>query len=97
MSVTLTVNTKELSNHEKWYATKNGDFVFISNAQIQSGLYRVFRSTTPENEIMFMLCPMHDGPFQEGMFPYVLSFADETLPNIDKTVMSININVEVLP
>ena len=102
----MNVNIKFLPvpNETKWIPIKNGDFAILgTNADnpIPEGLYRIFIVPKENEEIVdiiypesrdkYILIPMFDGPFPEGMFPYLLN--KKTFPPIVNIANQINIEI----
>lgn len=98
MSVTINLKHKELTNQEKWAKVKNGDYVIADsiNPPLPEGLYRIFFSTPSVNEKVIIMCPLFPISNEDGIFPIIIQYNEETLlPNLNNVVTSINIDVEV--
>lgn len=100
--MSVNINFRPTSNETKWKSVKNGDFAVIEGTQdhpIPSGLYRIFvvqQEMDPPAEgfaINYLLVPMFDGPFSQGMFPYMLT--ESPFPSIKQVVNKVHIEVEV--
>jgi hypothetical protein len=100
--MSVNINFKPSTNNSKWETVKSGDFVVLEGTPehpIPQGLYRVFIITeipteaipTPPHKNIFVI-PMFDGPFDENMFPYMLS--NFPLPTLIQKINRINIEVE---
>lgn len=100
--MSVNINFKPSTNNSKWETVKSGDFVVLEGTPehpIPQGLYRVFIITeiptepipTLHHKNIFVI-PMFDGPFNENMFPYMLS--NFPLPTLIQKINRINIEVE---
>ena len=98
--MSVNINFKPSTNISKWESIQSGDFVVlegVSEHPIPNGLYRIFVFTEPEpsNHRNFFIIPMFDGPFEENMFPYMMS--NFPLPTLIQKINKVSIDVEVNP
>lgn len=99
--MSVNINFRPTSNATRWASIKDGDFVILEGNQehpVPAGLYRIFvMPPDPTSETasrpQYVLLPMFDGPFNPGLFPYVLS--EGTLPEIKHLIHKVHIEVEV--
>lgn len=100
--MSVNINFRPTSNETRWNSIKNGDFAVVEgNNQhpIPMGLYRIFTipaesQINPEvKQQNFLAIPMFDGPFQDGMFPYMIS--ENPFPLIKQIVNKVHIDVEI--
>jgi hypothetical protein len=83
----------------------NGDFVVIEGSPehpIPSGVYRVFTIPVSGEQIImageqrvekqFIIVPLFDGPFEIGMFPYMVN---QPYPIIKQLINKIHIEAEI--
>jgi hypothetical protein len=105
MSVNITY--KPLTNEQKWNSLQNGSFAIVEGNQehpIPNGLYRIFIMrdeevvpTEPGESpiVSYILVPMFDGPFVDGMYPYMLPISN-TMPPLLHKINQILIDVDVV-
>jgi hypothetical protein len=85
--MSVNINIKPTSNDDKWAAMENGDFAILSGNKenpIPEGLYRVFMANAEKME--YFAIPMFEGPFEIGMYPYMISLPRPPLKCIINTV-----------
>lgn len=104
--MSININFKPISNESKWKSIVNGDFVVIENSPthpIPSGVYRIFIIPVNAENLdpsissftlpkQFIIVPMFDGPFEIGMFPYIIT---QPYPNIKQLINKIHIEAEI--
>lgn len=99
--MSVNINFRPTSNATRWASIKDGDFAILegnTEHPIPAGLYRIFvMFDDPGNEVakqpQFILLPIFDGPFNPGMFPYII--AEGPLPEIKHLIHKVHIEVEV--
>jgi hypothetical protein len=101
--MSVNINFRQTTNETKWNGLKNGDFAVVEGNQqhpLPPGLYRVFKMDQEvplidpnAKQYTYVLLPMFEGPFPEGMFPYMLT--EGPFPTIKQIVTKVHIEVEV--
>ena len=93
--MSVNINFRPSSNDSKWDAVKNGDFAVLEGNPenpIPQGLYRIFIVSTDGGQIrVWVILPLFDGPFSEGMFPYMVNIPP---PKLVQTFNKLHIEVE---
>lgn len=104
--MSININYKSPTNLQKWNTLQNGTFAIIEGTQehpFPKGLYRVFimrNIDEPPIEpvepdvVSYILIPMFDGPFEDGMFPYMLPVSNK-MPEIINKISQVHIDVEL--
>lgn len=93
--MSIIINIKESDPQTKWETIKNGDFVILegNTKDPVNGVFRVFTISSNQNESKkFIIVPIMDGPFEEGMYPYII---ESPYPTISKIIQKINIEIEI--
>lgn len=99
--MSVNINYKEPTNLLKWKTLQNGEFIIIEGNSfhpVPKGLYRVFILNPPEesfdSDTSYALLPLFDGPFDENLYPYMIT-NEENLPTIINKVSQIHIDVDM--
>jgi hypothetical protein len=92
--MSVKINFKPSSNEAKWNLIKSGDFAVLEGTQenpIPQGLYRIFVAVDEKQQKTYLLTPLFDGPFEDGMFPYMVT---NMLPKLIQPVSKLHIEAE---